>query len=87
MEEKFREKNQKFVYTLRGCPLFWKFLKMPLFLSLMEIAENSNQTFWLKGKRRKNIPACQMKEQNLKQNKSLHKRAFRIRCAEIVAKC
>ena len=53
----------------------------------MEIAENSNRTFWLKRKRRKNIPACQMKEQNLKQNKSLHKRAYRIRCAEIVAKC
>ena len=63
------KKNEKFVYTLRGCPLFWKFLKMPLFLSLMEIAENSNRTFWLKGKRRKNIPACQMKFQNLKQNK------------------
>ena len=53
----------------------------------MEIAEHLNRTFWLKGERRKNIPACQMKEQNLKQNKSLHKRAFRICCAEIVAKC
>ena len=54
MEEKFREKkNSKFGYTLRGCPLFWKFWKMLLFHSLVEIAENSNRTFWLNGKRRK----------------------------------
>ena len=41
---------QKVGYNSRGCPPFWKFWKM-LFLSLLEVAENSNQTFWLNGKR------------------------------------
>ena len=41
---------RKFGYTSRGCPRFWEFWKM-LFLSLLEVAENSNQTFWLNGKR------------------------------------
>ena len=32
-----------------GFPPFWKFWKM-LFHSLLEVAENSNQTFWLNAK-------------------------------------
>ena len=35
---------RKFGYTSRGCPLFWKFLKM-LFHLLLEIAENSCREF------------------------------------------
>ena len=42
--------GKKFGYTSRGCPLFRKFWKM-LFHSLLEVAENSNQAFWLNGKR------------------------------------
>ena len=41
---------RKFGYTSRGCSLFWKFWEM-LFLSLLEVAENSNRAFWLNGKR------------------------------------
>ena len=39
--------------TSRGFPLFWKVWKM-LFHSLLEVAKNSNRTFWLSGKR----PRC-----------------------------
>ena len=43
MERKLRGKIfQKVGYNSRGCPPFWKFWKM-LFLSLLEVAENSNQ--------------------------------------------
>ena len=43
--------GKKFGYSSRGCPLFWKFWNM-LFHSPLEVAEkNSNQTFWLNGKR------------------------------------
>ena len=42
--------KKKFGYTSRGCPLFWKFWKI-LFHSLLKVAENSNWTFWLNGKR------------------------------------
>ena len=42
--------GKKIGYTSRGCPLFRKFWKM-LFHSLLEVAENSNQAFWLNGKR------------------------------------
>ena len=50
MERKLPGKHfRKFGYTSRGFPLFWKFWKM-LFLSLLEVAKNSNQTFWLNGK-------------------------------------
>ena len=45
-----RKMFRKFGYTTRGCPLLWKFWKMLLYLQL-EIAENSNRTFWLNGKR------------------------------------
>ena len=41
--------GKKFGYSSRGCPFFWKFWKM-LFHSLVEVAENSNQTFWSNGK-------------------------------------
>jgi len=42
--------GKKFGYTSRCCPLFRNFWKM-LFYSLLEVAENSNPTFWLSGKR------------------------------------
>ena len=41
---------RKFGYTSRGCPLFRKFWEM-LFLSPLEVAENSNRTVCLNGKR------------------------------------
>ena len=41
----------RLVSASRGCSLFWKFWKM-LLHSLLEVAENSNQTFWLNGKRK-----------------------------------
>ena len=41
---------RKFGYTSRGCPLFRKFWEM-LFLSPLEVAENSNRAIWLNGKR------------------------------------
>ena len=50
-KENFREKIfRTFGYTSRGCPLFWKFWKK-LFHSLLKVAENSNRTCWLNGKR------------------------------------
>ena len=42
--------GKKIGYASRGCPLFWKFLKM-LFYLLRENAENSSKlTFCLNGK-------------------------------------
>ena len=50
-KENFREKSfGKFGYTSRGCPL--EILENALlFHSPLEVAENSNQTFWLNRKR------------------------------------
>ena len=45
-----KKKIRKLGYTSRACPLLWTFWKM-LFHSLLEVAENSNQSFWLNGKR------------------------------------
>ena len=42
MEKTSGKKFQKFWYTSRSCPRFWKFWKM-LFRSLLEVAENSNR--------------------------------------------
>ena len=38
-------------YTSRGCFRFWKFWRMLFHSLLLEVAENSNPTFWLNGKR------------------------------------
>ena len=52
MERKLPGKHfRKFGYYSRGFPLFWKFFENALLLSLLEVAKNSNQTFWLNGKR------------------------------------
>ena len=45
-----KKRIRKLGYTSRACPLLWTFWKM-LFHSLLEVAENSNQSFWLNGKR------------------------------------
>ena len=61
-KENFREKVSENLGILREvvCRKFWKML----FHSLLEVAENSNRTFWLNGKRprttSRGIPKCDL---------------------------
>ena len=50
MDKKLWGKNFENLGIPHEVALFWKFWKM-LFHSLLEVAENSNRTFWLNGKR------------------------------------
>ena len=50
MKKNFWEKKFENLGIPREVTLFWTFWKM-LFHSLLEVAENSNRTFWLNGKR------------------------------------